>query len=243
MRLIFIRHGDPDYVNDSLTEKGFREAEYLSEYLKTFDIDDCYVSSLGRAKRTAEPYLNKTGKTAVECEWLKEFPGRIDRPDYTEGKKNCWDWLPGDWTQEEDFYSYENWTSPKVMQDGLIREEYDRVRGEFNKLLAKYGYVRDGKIYRVEEGNDKTIVFFCHYGVTCALLSELMSVSPMILWHGFVAAPTSITVVNTEERRKGIASFRVSRYGDITHLVMNNEEASFQARFCSRYENEDERHD
>ena len=27
MRLLIIRHGDPDYVRDSLTEKGRREAE------------------------------------------------------------------------------------------------------------------------------------------------------------------------------------------------------------------------
>lgn len=27
MKIIFIRHGDPDYVNDTLTEKGRREAE------------------------------------------------------------------------------------------------------------------------------------------------------------------------------------------------------------------------
>ena len=31
MKLIFIRHGDPDYKNDSLTEKGMIEAELLSE--------------------------------------------------------------------------------------------------------------------------------------------------------------------------------------------------------------------
>ena len=31
MRLILIRHGDPDYVRDSLTEKGFREANLLAE--------------------------------------------------------------------------------------------------------------------------------------------------------------------------------------------------------------------
>lgn len=31
MRLLIIRHGDPDYAVDSLTEKGRREAEFLAE--------------------------------------------------------------------------------------------------------------------------------------------------------------------------------------------------------------------
>lgn len=30
MRLIIIRHGDPDYERDSLTQKGWREAEPLA---------------------------------------------------------------------------------------------------------------------------------------------------------------------------------------------------------------------
>ena len=33
MKLLIVRHGDPDYTIDSLTEKGWREAEFLSERL------------------------------------------------------------------------------------------------------------------------------------------------------------------------------------------------------------------
>ena len=29
MKLIFVRHAEPDYAHDSLTEKGFREAGLL----------------------------------------------------------------------------------------------------------------------------------------------------------------------------------------------------------------------
>lgn len=31
MRILLIRHGDPDYVRDTLTEKGHREAALLGE--------------------------------------------------------------------------------------------------------------------------------------------------------------------------------------------------------------------
>ena len=34
MNLIFIRHAEPDYTIDSLTEKGFREAEMLANRTK-----------------------------------------------------------------------------------------------------------------------------------------------------------------------------------------------------------------
>jgi probable phosphoglycerate mutase len=55
-------------------------------------------------------------------------------------------------------------------------------------------------------------------------------------------APTSVTMVATEERQKGIVSFRTLRCGDVTHLNIGNEEPSFSARFCERYENDWERH-
>ena len=45
MRLLIVRHGDPDYELDSLTEKGFREVELLSERLVKEKMDKIYVST------------------------------------------------------------------------------------------------------------------------------------------------------------------------------------------------------
>ena len=44
MRIMIVRHGEPDYARDSLTGKGWREAEYLSERLCRDHIDAVYVS-------------------------------------------------------------------------------------------------------------------------------------------------------------------------------------------------------
>ena len=50
MRILFIRHGDPDYINDTLTKKGHREAKLLAERAADLNLGSCYVSPLGRAK-------------------------------------------------------------------------------------------------------------------------------------------------------------------------------------------------
>ena len=55
MKLLIVRHGDPDYDIDSLTEKGWKEVEYLSQKLSKLDVKAFYVSPLGRAKDTAAP--------------------------------------------------------------------------------------------------------------------------------------------------------------------------------------------
>ena len=66
--------------------------------------------------------------------------------------------------------------------------------------------------------------------------------SPMVLWHNFVALPSSVTTIVTEERRKGTAQFRCTGFGDISHLYAGGEEPSFAARFCECYDDET-RHD
>lgn len=243
MRLIIVRHGDPNYEIDSLTETGWMEAKLAAEKLSKLDVKDFYVSPLGRAKDTASCTLEKMGRTAETLDWLREFDGIIKRPDTGDRDMICWDWLPEDWTDYPEFYNIDTWLDNEIMRAGNVKEKYENVCTQLDALLAKYGYVRDVKKYRVEKANNDTIVFFCHYGLECVLLSHLTNISPMLLWHGFCAAPTSMTTIYTEERRKGIAYFRASTFGDVSHLYIDGKEPSFSARFCECYDNVDERHD
>ncbi|MDE7219247.1 MAG: histidine phosphatase family protein, partial [Oscillospiraceae bacterium] len=90
MKLLIVRHGDPNYEIDSLTEKGWREAELLARRLAETEIKEFYVSPLGRARDTASLTLEKLGRTAVECPWLREFDAPIRRPDVPEHKMVTW---------------------------------------------------------------------------------------------------------------------------------------------------------
>ena len=243
MKILIIRHGDPDYSIDSLTEKGWREAEMAAEKISALAVKAYYVSPMGRAKDTASCTLKKVGREATECEWLREFSPCIYRPDVKDGKTYTWDWLPEDWTQQEEFFQYDKWYKTDVMKEGFVKQEYDWVTENFDLLLKSHGYERAGHYYKAVSANNDTIVLFCHFGVECVLLSHLLNISPMVLWHGTCAAPSSITTVVTEERREGTAYFRMSSFGDTSHLYINGEPPSFQARFCECYDNVDERHD
>lgn len=243
MKIIIIRHGDPDYSIDSLTNTGQKEAELLSDRISRLNVKAFYVSPLGRAKDTAEYTLKKMGRTATVCDWLKEFPTPIKRPDKNGCLSVAWDWLPQDWCEKQEFYSRKDWFNVDIMADSKINEEYTKVITEFDNLLASHGYERCGNYYKANNANEDTIVLFCHFGVECVLLSHLLGVSPMVLWHGTCAAPTSVTTIVTEERRKGIAYFRMSAFGDISHLYAANEEPSFAARFCETFDNTSQRHD
>ncbi len=232
MRILIVRHGDPDYVKDSLTKTGWREAEMLSQRLVQEKIDAFYVSPLGRAQDTASITLQKLGVQAVTLDWLQEFSPRIHRPDHKLVRTVSWDWLPQDWTKEDCFYSAEDWGENAVFQEAKVKEEYDAVCQQFDAFLKEKGYERDGKVYRVTKENHETICFVCHFGLEMVLLSHLLSISPMPLWHGFCASPASVTTIYTEERKKGIASFRVSAFGDTSHFYVHGEKPSFAARYA-----------
>lgn len=243
LKLLIVRHGDPNYEIDSLTEKGWREAELLSRRLAEMDIKDFYVSPLGRARDTASVTLKKLGRTAEEYPWLREFHAPICRPDIGEKYNICWDWLPQDWMGEERYFLPEAWSETEIMQEGDVRREYDWVAENLDALLESYGYKRQGRWYEAVRPNNDAIAFFCHFGVECVMLSHLLNISPLALWHGTCAAPTSVTTVVTEERRKGVASFRMCAFGDVSHLYRYGEPPSFSARFRECYDNEWERRD
>ena len=124
-----------------------------------------------------------------------------------------------------------------------IRELASILTEGIDGVLAEYGYRREGNVYRAERPNEQTLVFFCHFGVTCVMLSHFLGVSPMVLWHGTMAAPSSVTALVTEERREGTAILRMLSFGDTAHLTAAGENPAFSGRFCERYTNWDQRHD
>ncbi len=242
MKILIIRHGDPDYEIDSLTEKGWREAEMLSDRIAPMPIKAYYVSPLGRARDTASFTLKKAGRTAEVLPWLREYDVRITDP-ATGQKRIPWDMLPGDWTSVPEYYDKDKWYNVPIMKEAGMGLGLRAVWDGLDEILLRHGYRREGMVYRAENPNEDTIAFFCHFGVGCVMIGHLLGISPMILWHGFMAAPTSVTVLNSEERREGTAFFRVSSYGDISHLYAKGEEPAFAGRFCEMFSNSEQRHD
>ena len=240
MKLIFIRHGEPDYEHDSLTEKGRREAELVAQKVKEINPDFVYSAPLGRAELTCKYSQEVCGFDYEVLPWLREFPGMaIDK---STGKPMLpWDLKPNFFTTQDELYDSTRWRENEFVKSGDILDRYDDMARGLDKLLEKHGYKKDGRIYKVTNSNHDKIAIFCHFGVESVILSRIFSVSPMIMWHNFVALPTSVTRLVTQEREKGKAIFTCVQYGDLSHLYKGNEEPSFQARWCECYE-DDTRH-
>lgn len=234
MNLIFIRHGDPDYSIDSLTEKGWREAELLSLRTTRWKVAQFYCSPLGRARDTASLTLQKLGREATVCDWLKEFYIKVADPE-TGKPRTPWDFMPRYWTKEAMLYEKDLWYRAPIMQTGAVEEEFLKVKSGIDSILLAHGYRRSGAFYQAEHANTDTLVFFCHLGVQFAILSHLLGIAAPLLWQGFFVAPTSVTVLTSEERVKGEAYFRVKTIGDTAHLREGGEPVSNSGFFQEIY--------
>jgi probable phosphoglycerate mutase len=260
MRLILIRHAEPDYKHNTVTEKGRREAAALAERVKEWKVADFYMSPLGRAIDTAKPTLEAMGRTAEILDWAKEFDYRCIDP-VTGRDHLCWDYVPSQWTADKKCFTLEDWAvTPPMSSNPEIEANFKNVCNELDKLLLKYGYKRDGMIYRTvgrkqenvirtagpndsdsgfssrEKEEGPTVVIFCHLGITCMMMAHLLNSPFMTLTHGLFIPPSSVNVLTTEERWEDEASFRAQAIGDCSHLFKAGEPISSAGAFSPAFQ-------
>ena len=234
MKLIFIRHAEPDYSIDSLTQKGFEEAELLAKRTASWRVTDFYSSPLGRAVRTSEPTLKCHNRTAVIYDWLQEFRVPVSSEGRADGKTIPWDFMPEYLNRYPELLDAAHWFDTPVMKSGNVKEAYTHVCGSFDELLTKYGYVRDGLAYRtahtesscsymVYNGTTKecmanhsddepVLVFFCHLGIMLCIMSHLLNTSPVHYGRDFspLQAPSLFSLPRNEFRDLHISAVRCS---------------------------------
>lgn len=248
MKLIFIRHGEPDYNTDSLTENGIQEAIALSKRVKNWEVTNFYVSPLGRAKETASYSLKAVEREAIILPFMREFSYPVIAP-VSNAQSVPWDFIPSSWTEYDYMFKLEKGflEYPCIKENKEIAIKYDEAINGFDNLLKEYGYIRQGRYYKnlnaverfltstVSKENkvqnnspyrngekEPTLVFFCHLGITCVILSHLLNIPFETIAHGFFMPTTSLTVVSTEERWGDEVSFRVQALGDCYHLKDSN---------------------
>lgn len=235
MRILIIRHGEPNYAIDSLTEKGFREAELLAQRIFAIKPDAVYCSPLGRAQDTAGPSLRLLEKEAVILPWLREFPATVPAANGAE-RMIPWNLHPQYWTKEKELFDAERWRQQALMASGDVDVRYGEVVRGLDDLLLSYGYQRDGYLYRCEDNRPLTIALFCHFALGMVLMGHLLGFSASQLWQTLFMPASSVTTLVTEERTKGEVMFKCMQLGDTSHLYAGNEPVSSAGLFPECYD-------
>lgn len=222
MRLLIIRHGDPEYANDTITRAGTREAEALSRRLASGhdgSITHLYTSPKGRARATAGPTEAALGKVAIVEEWTRELsywprlPG-TDRPG--EGGLAMWDLAAAQVRAVDSLTKNAQWSLIPDIESG--REPYENLQMDSDAFIARHGYVREGHQYRIVRPNRDVIAVFCHGGFGLTWIAHLLNIPLAMVWTSFYLAPTSVTTILFDERSPDFACPRAIGIGDLAHL-------------------------
>lgn len=216
MNLYFIRHGDPDYIHDSLTSKGQEQAKLLAETIHELNLDEIYQSPMGRAKQTAAYIAEKIGIEPKTVDWLHEI---------------CWGDMSGDayssaspWSLSDNFIHNDhyypegdNWKShPLIKNDRLVEDLENHIK-LFEEFLASEGFFRENQLYRVEKANNKNIAFVCHGGITESFTSHLLNIPFFQFIAHTTVECTSITKIAIDSE-PGYQAARLIYINDQRHL-------------------------
>lgn len=210
MRLILIRHGDPDYATDSLTDKGHEQARLLAQALAETPIDELYVSPMGRAQLTAAYTAERKSMPTTTLDWLHELDGNYG------DSRWAWSLSASETFQGEGALTVENWHARVPYGPHMQRVAGEFYR-EFDAFMRSQGYVREGQRYRtVHEEDGRTIAFFCHGGVTVTLLAYLLHIPIPVTFSQFTCSPSSRTTLRFEAT-DGFGVFRLESLNDMSH--------------------------
>ena len=132
MKILIVRHGDPDYEKDYLTEKGLREVNLLGKRLGKLNISKIYCSPLGRAKATAKPTAEALGIEPEILDWLREFP-KPQNPAVGDYNRCPWNQPPSFWTKFDKVYDHDNWAESELYRNSEIPGYVTYVRDNFDK--------------------------------------------------------------------------------------------------------------
>lgn len=218
MNLYIVRHGNPDYCRDCLTELGHKQAEACAEDMLPLEIDDIYSSPYGRAKETAAHLSAKLGKEIEILPWAHEVEHYSDdgRGGVTMGVMMD----PALLRSPEMESLGDRWAShPAFRDEASARKMVDDVYNGMRELLARYGYIEEGHRFRAEGGgSDKNIALYCHAGTFLIIAEYLLRMPTMFGWSSFFTWQTGITWVNFNTSDCGYSVPRFYSMGKTDHL-------------------------
>lgn len=220
MRIVIVRHGEPDYEKDCLTIEGRKQAELAAKRLIKEHIEKIYSSPLGRARETAEAFSNLTGMKPVEIlDFMKEI--RYGREDdlYSEAGHP---WSNADKIAAEGKDLRDpNWRELPVFIDNTATVDVDNVIMHTDEWLSGLGYVREGLYYRNVRPDDKqyTVALFCHGGSATAMLSHIYNQEFPYLCSVIHMAFTGITVLRFDSTPGSLAMPVLELLNDDRHLI------------------------
>ena len=224
MILFYVRHGDPDYVHDSLTPLGQEQAEAVVARMQRCRPNRLFASNRGRAIMTAMPTAKRLGLEIEEqLEFLDEVRAYYDMRCVDSAGEMVWAFLHREYrelftTPEVRALGRKWYEHPAFADHPTFGECMKRVQEGTDAFLQRLGYRHDHQrcAFVAERPNEDRVAVFAHQGVGLLFLAALLDIPyPQMCTH-FDISHTGMTVIQFEG--DGIVIPSVLQLSNDSHL-------------------------
>lgn len=219
MRIVFVRHGEPDYANDCLTPLGKLQAKAAAERLREEGIGAIYTSPQGRARQTAEAAAEVLGFPPQTLDFMHEIHwGSVDGEEiYANG--HPWK-IADELVHTGQDLTDENWREHLFYRNNRAAEAVRTVEDGIDGWLASLGYVREGAYYRNTRTDDAqfTVALFSHGGSSSAAMGRLLNLPFPYMCAVFHLPFTGITTLRFDRHPGSLSAPVLELAGDGRHI-------------------------
>ena len=199
MRIIFVRHGEPDYAHDCLTEMGKIQAVDAAERLRNEGIEEIFSSPQGRAAETAAATADLLKRPVQTLDYMRELHwGSIDG---TPLPSNGHPWDLADLMAEEGWdLTNPGWREHPYFRNNQVTANADLVAEKTDEWLRTLGYEREGAFYRCvrPDNRQKTVALFSHGGSSAAAIGHILNLPFPYACGLFHLEFTGITIIRLD---------------------------------------------
>ena len=207
MLLYIVRHGDPNYELDCLTERGWLQAEAVGKRMVDAKINKIFSSPMGRAKETADPACRMLGLEKHIEEWTHEIGDERLTP-FPDGKMKSISLVQNTYYRDNGNIDlpYDRTYECDGISQSDMKTAMQYIEENGKKFLEKLGYREENGIYRILNNNEERVALFCHAAFARAWLSVLLHIPLHIMWADFQYTHTGVTVLEFRNNENGITA-------------------------------------
>lgn len=227
MRIIFVRHGEPDYERDCLTETGKKQAEAAANRLAREGIAEIYASPMGRAAQTATFTAKRLNLPVQTLDFMHEISwGGPGIPQ--EGHP----WTVSDWMiAQEDFDFYHtDWREHPYYKNNIAVRYLNEISVQFDAFIRRQGYRHEGTRYFCETDRQKTVAVFSHGGSGACVLSHLLALPFPYVCTVLPYEFTSVIILEFPVRKGEYVHPRIELFNDTAHTRNISSGLKFQEK-------------
>lgn len=224
MRIIFVRHGEPDYKNDCLTENGRLQAQNTAIRLHNENIAAIYSSPMGRALETASYTAKDHGLEILPLDYMHE----IDWGDANDGRSEQAEAVPFSghpWTlgymlltEHPEYVGSDAWDKHHYFKDNRCMEGFEKVSRGIDSFMADKGYVGANSLYKCHRVNNETYAIFAHGGSGAAMFSRMFGLPFPFVLTSLPYGVCSVSVIAFDALEGEYAIPRFELFNDMRHI-------------------------